>query len=214
MFGAASQAFDVRKEDSKTRARYGERLGEQMLAARRLCEAGCGFVTISYGGWDMKQTALGLHNFHDTYLYLPHGTYEYIDNTTGNGPPPYGASQDRRCWAHDLYPFIEQRPLFDKFQAWMDNPANSALGFPDLQTLVKSFVCPSDGLSPKYKTYWGGINTPDQGYSANQIALATSTYFTGPASPGSYLNSVDLNGLFFAASKVRFGMAGNEPLLE
>jgi uncharacterized protein (DUF1501 family) len=24
-----------------------------MLAARRLCEAGCGFVTVSYGGWDM-----------------------------------------------------------------------------------------------------------------------------------------------------------------
>lgn len=53
MFGAAAQAFDVKKESGKTRERYGERLGEQMLAARRLCEAGCGFVTISYGGWDM-----------------------------------------------------------------------------------------------------------------------------------------------------------------
>jgi prepilin-type N-terminal cleavage/methylation domain-containing protein/prepilin-type processing-associated H-X9-DG protein len=155
---------------------------------------------------NMKQTALGLHNHHDTFLYFPHGTYEYIDNTTGNGPPPYGASQDRRCWAHDLYPFIEQRPLFDKFKTWMDNPANSALGFPDLQSVVKSFVCASDGYSPKYKTYWGGIGTPDQGYSANQIALATNTYFTGPTSPGSYLNSVDLNGLFFSGSKVRMGM--------
>lgn len=53
MFGAASKAFDVSKESSKTRERYGSNLGQQMLAARRMCEAGAGFVTISYGGWDM-----------------------------------------------------------------------------------------------------------------------------------------------------------------
>ena len=53
MFGAAAKAFDVSKENSKTREAYGTNLGQQMLAARRLCEAGCGFVTISYGGWDM-----------------------------------------------------------------------------------------------------------------------------------------------------------------
>jgi hypothetical protein len=53
MFGAASKAFDVSKESSQTREKYGSNLGQQMLAARRLCEAGCGFVTISYGGWDM-----------------------------------------------------------------------------------------------------------------------------------------------------------------
>ena len=28
-------------------------LGRQMLMARRLCEAGCGFVTVTCGGWDM-----------------------------------------------------------------------------------------------------------------------------------------------------------------
>jgi len=28
-------------------------LGKQMLLARRLCEAGCGFVTVTCGGWDM-----------------------------------------------------------------------------------------------------------------------------------------------------------------
>src|SRR5262249_9463212 len=33
--------------------RYGPGLGQQLLQARRLCEAGVGFVTISFGGWDM-----------------------------------------------------------------------------------------------------------------------------------------------------------------
>ena len=53
MLGGAPEAFDVKHENAKTRARYGKGVGEQLLQARRLCEAGCGFVTHSYGGWDM-----------------------------------------------------------------------------------------------------------------------------------------------------------------
>jgi hypothetical protein len=70
--GAAS-AFDLTKEDARTVARYdtshlfsnedvqkwgdmrrsSNLLGRQMLLARRLCESGCGFVTVSDCGWDM-----------------------------------------------------------------------------------------------------------------------------------------------------------------
>jgi hypothetical protein len=66
-------AFDLTKEDPKTIAKYdtstlfkreeitkwydlkraSNLLGKQMLLARRLCEAGCGFVTVSDCGWDM-----------------------------------------------------------------------------------------------------------------------------------------------------------------
>lgn len=49
----SQQAFDLKYEDPRVVDRYGKGLGEQMLQARRLCEAGCGFVTISHGGWDM-----------------------------------------------------------------------------------------------------------------------------------------------------------------
>lgn len=51
--GQARNAFDLTREDARTRDAYGRGLGEQMLLARRLCESGCGFVTINYGGWDM-----------------------------------------------------------------------------------------------------------------------------------------------------------------
>jgi uncharacterized protein (DUF1501 family) len=52
--GSARQAFDPKLEDARTRALYGsDNLAQQMLVARRLVEAGCSFVTISYGGWDM-----------------------------------------------------------------------------------------------------------------------------------------------------------------
>jgi hypothetical protein len=53
MLGNAPTAFDLKTEDPKTVDRYGKGLGEQLLRARRLCESGCGFVTIQYGGWDM-----------------------------------------------------------------------------------------------------------------------------------------------------------------
>jgi hypothetical protein len=53
VLGGAPAAFDLKHENKKTVARYGKGLGEQLLRARRLCEAGCGFVTLQYGGWDM-----------------------------------------------------------------------------------------------------------------------------------------------------------------
>lgn len=49
----SQQAFDLKFEDPRVVDRYGKGLGEQLLQARRLCEAGCGFVTLNYGGWDM-----------------------------------------------------------------------------------------------------------------------------------------------------------------
>jgi hypothetical protein len=51
----ARDTFDLSRESQATRDKYGEnnQLGRQLLLARRLCEAGVGFVTINYGGWDM-----------------------------------------------------------------------------------------------------------------------------------------------------------------
>lgn len=49
----SQQAFDLKYEDPRVVERYGKGLGQQLLTARRLCEAGCGFVTVNYGGWDM-----------------------------------------------------------------------------------------------------------------------------------------------------------------
>ena len=53
LLGNAAQAFDVTKEPQSVQDKYGRRLGRYLLTARRLCEAGCRFVTVNYGGWDM-----------------------------------------------------------------------------------------------------------------------------------------------------------------
>src|SRR5690606_10203601 len=111
---------------------------------------------------NMRQVAIGLHNHHDTYGYFPHGLYDHIDTTTATSPPYHG-TQNRRCWAHDLMPFVEQMPLYEKFDAHMTKTGR-ALAFKNLQVPVLTYVCPSDPNSPKFDTFWGGEGTEDQGF--------------------------------------------------
>jgi uncharacterized protein (DUF1501 family) len=52
----AKTAFDLSKEDDKMKEAYGKnQAGQRLLMARRLVEAGCRLVTLTYGGWDMHQ---------------------------------------------------------------------------------------------------------------------------------------------------------------
>ena len=49
----AQEAFDIESEPDQVRDRFGRhQLGQRMLMARRLVEAGVSFVTCYYGGWD------------------------------------------------------------------------------------------------------------------------------------------------------------------
>jgi hypothetical protein len=69
ILGRAKDAFDLEREDPRLRDRYGlgglgsqAGLGDHLLLARRLCEAGCSFVTFDYAnssqGWDMHSNML------------------------------------------------------------------------------------------------------------------------------------------------------------
>lgn len=66
VLGSAAAAFDLSREEPRTIERYDtsgirighhrfrpSTLGKQLLIARRLCESGCGFVTVHSAGWDM-----------------------------------------------------------------------------------------------------------------------------------------------------------------
>ena len=85
ILGGVTDAFDLSKEDPRVLERYDTgaftiprglpkkkkngksipgfspvALGKQMIMARRLCEAGCGFVTVTSTGWDMHGNAFGI----------------------------------------------------------------------------------------------------------------------------------------------------------
>lgn len=79
MSDKARDAFDISKEDPKTREKYGRhKWGQRALLARRLVEAGCSFVTMQMqnpgipggiGNWDIH--AVNGHLYDDARARLP-----------------------------------------------------------------------------------------------------------------------------------------------
>jgi hypothetical protein len=79
----ARETFDVSREDPRVRDRYGKGLGEQLLLARRLCEAGVGFVTVQYGGWDMHgQIEQGMKNLGPK---VDHAVASFLEDVRARG---------------------------------------------------------------------------------------------------------------------------------
>jgi hypothetical protein len=78
--GKVADALDLSKESSKIRERYGDgkpykfqydgapTVNEHLLIARRLVEAGCRSVTLSYGRWDSHGDNFGMVRDHGSKL--------------------------------------------------------------------------------------------------------------------------------------------------
>lgn len=101
-------AFDISREDPKTLAKYDTShlfklndvtkwydmrrgtnlLGKQMLLARRLCEAGCGFVTVSDCGWDMhanENSPKNMANLDPMARQVDHAVAAFIEDVRERG---------------------------------------------------------------------------------------------------------------------------------
>jgi hypothetical protein len=106
--GGVSDAFDLAKEDPRVIAKYdtsklfdikevtrwhdmsraSNQLGKQLLLARRLCEAGCGFVTVSDCGWDHhsnNNSPKGLGGFALLAPQVDHAVSAFIDDVRERG---------------------------------------------------------------------------------------------------------------------------------
>ncbi len=143
---------------------------------------------------NMRQVALAILNYENQNKKLPRGTYNYLDSTANGTAPPYGKydgigspidaskdKMDRRCWFHDILPFVEEQSLSDAYEAFMNKPLSwgpypSSFDFEQASTIVHAFVCPSDPVSPKTKTYQPGNLTATQGFSGNFVGCAGSYY--------------------------------------
>jgi hypothetical protein len=85
----ARDAYDLSREPQRVVERYGPGLGEQMLLARRLCEAGAAFVTIEWSGtgkrygWDNHR---GVFDFLDKNLpVLDHAVATFVGDVAQRG---------------------------------------------------------------------------------------------------------------------------------
>lgn len=106
--GGVASAFDLSQEDPRTIARYdtshlfkqeevsrwhdmkraSNLLGKQLLLARRLCEAGCGFVTVSDCGWDHhsnNNSPKGLGGFALLAPQVDHAVSAFLDDVRERG---------------------------------------------------------------------------------------------------------------------------------
>jgi uncharacterized protein (DUF1501 family) len=103
-----SSAFDLTKEDPKTLEKYDTRplfdarklqrwgdmrratnlLGLQMLMARRLCESGCSFVTVSDCGWDYhanNNSPKGMAGLHPMGNQVDHAVATFVQDLHDRG---------------------------------------------------------------------------------------------------------------------------------
>jgi len=87
---------------------------------------------------NLKQIALAMHNYHDTYKTFP---------------PAYFADEDgrpERSWRTSILPFLEQQPLYERYdfhESW-DAPQNAFA----LNAVIPTFTCPSESNAPPTNT--------------------------------------------------------------
>ncbi|MCI0359587.1 MAG: DUF1559 domain-containing protein [Planctomycetaceae bacterium] len=156
----------------------------------------------------IRQVGIALHNYHDQRGVFPMGQA----NPIGNNPP--ATAWNRSCWWQGILPFAEQQPLWDLIVSWSQatptppyvtqfaNNAQGTVSEPGRNTIVKLFVCPSDGDGPKNRTVAGN----EQGFHGNYVLCAGSTVFN-PATPVADPNGINLNGMFFVYSNTKMSSA-------
>jgi len=80
----------------------------------------------------LKQIGLALHSYHEAHSTLPYATYY-----NHSGLPFVGGT-----WATMILPFIEQQPLYERFDlsVALNHPNNAAV----IKVVVSTYICPSD----------------------------------------------------------------------
>lgn len=126
---------------------------------------------------NVKQLALSMHNYHDTYKAFPAGSWTF--NAAGNAPnytstTACTSGNGRRApWTVLLLPFIEQQPLFDQSDLTAEfvcsnaeSPTGTQVNRVVWQTSLAAYQCPSfpgrsvdNNHSNYYGVMGGGLNS-------------------------------------------------------
>jgi len=104
---------------------------------------------------NLKQIGIACHSFHDTRGKLPPG------NEWNVALNYYGTN-----WAIEILPYVEQDNLYKKYNQTLNN--YDAANLPVVQTVVKTYACPSDLNA-------GLLQNPDSG-NATGVQYRISSY--------------------------------------
>jgi prepilin-type processing-associated H-X9-DG protein len=131
---------------------------------------------------NLKQLGLAMHGYHDATRAFPAGLY--FNPATNSYAPVYGVENSTRntsldngdnavCWFHPLLPYVEQQPLFSQIWPYITTPGNQTYNAPGANTIIKTFVCPSDPNGGKLLQY---SNLPPT-FAGNYVGCAGSDQF-------------------------------------
>lgn len=143
----------------------------------------------------LKQIALGIHNHESTYKILPLGLELRA-----------GATTSRSTFFIQILPFVEQQPLFDKWDFNSSaNNVSTTLAASRAATMIKIYTCPSDVFreNPYNLPATGATFSPSQSQSGNPYAgFYSATSYAGNYGTGSYHTSFSVfpvkpNGVLF-----------------
>ncbi|MCX7408116.1 MAG: DUF1559 domain-containing protein [Planctomycetales bacterium] len=98
---------------------------------------------------NMKQMGLGIHNYESTFSRLP-------SSGEGHNPNIFGRQQNLISMFTAILPFIDQAPLFNKFNfnEHYSSPNNAILA----KTNLAAFVCPSNSISKPDPLGYGNVD--------------------------------------------------------
>ncbi|UUO09094.1 DUF1559 domain-containing protein [Blastopirellula sp. J2-11] len=154
----------------------------------------------------LKQLALALHNYHDTFSTFPSAAY----CVTAGAADASGRTDIAHChtWIESLMPFIEQNAVYDQINF---NTANNLGDNPSVlnDLLISSLLCPSDpdsglfpnsresGYTPGTGDSMGANYVPSVGpIHMNSCAIAAQSPNVNCKSTGGARLDVDAPGMF------------------
>lgn len=159
---------------------------------------------------NLKQIALGLHNYLESHGVFPPGC---VGSTTWNGSQApaaadYGKSAARVSWIGLMLPYLDQAPLYHQVSPYMSGTAGSfstmlPYQWPGVATKIPVLLCPSDPGSMKNSIV---IGLPTS--TASNVPPAAFSNYAGCMGSGSTTVGTDntaskLDGMFYAMSSTR-----------
>ena len=128
-------------------------------------------------GNNMKQLAVGLHNYHSARQVLPRAALVFSNNTGANQAGTCTNGWERKhgwSWQSLILPQVEEVSLFNKLnfnEHLVGACGGTSTWAPVARTIVPSFLCPSDTTPAKN---YGGGGTPANHHAGTNYAAVTS----------------------------------------
>ncbi|QDU30133.1 Type II secretion system protein G precursor [Anatilimnocola aggregata] len=168
---------------------------------------------------NFKQLALAIHNYHDTFLYLPPGYISSNPGVSTNSTWCRTGGVQGAPFTVLILPYSEQATMHSRFDfnvVFQDVSNQMAAANGAVVVPLKMYQCPSDIRFVKNKqlnSYFGvqgGGSAPDCGNSSCSPANERGMYVTGMLFGGSKLgfrNATDGSANVFLLGESRYGNA-------